>query len=71
MLTDQDLKKIGSLLEPMKKDISGIKQELVPIKKDIVRIRKDQKTIVNFFDREYLDLRERVEVIGRHLNIGL
>lgn len=58
-------------LEPMKKDIAGIKGELVPIKKDIVEIRKDQKTIVSFFDTEYLDLRDRVEVIERRLNIGL
>ncbi|MFH1841114.1 MAG: hypothetical protein ABH807_03105 [Candidatus Shapirobacteria bacterium] len=83
MLTGQDLKKIDGLftkrigeefkreLDPIKKDIAGIKHELEPMKKDIVKIRKDQKTIVNFFDREYLDLRERVDVIERRLNIGL
>ena len=67
----KDISSIKGELEPMKKDILGIKRELVPIKKDIVKIRKDQTTIINFFDREYLDLRERVEVIERRLNIGL
>lgn len=71
MLTNQDLKKIENILTPTKNDITSIKQELEPIKKDIVKIRKDQTTIINFFDREYLDLRERVEVIERRLNIGL
>jgi len=79
MLTGQDLKKIDGLLikrigeeiAPIKKDIAGIKRDLDPMKKDIVKIRKDLKTTINFFDREYLDLRERVEVIERRLNIGL
>lgn len=46
-----------------------IKRELKPIKADIVKIRKDMKTIVNFFDREYLDLRQRVDKIEEHLGL--
>jgi hypothetical protein len=65
MLTNQDIKKIDGLFS------KRIGEELAPIKKDIVKIRKDQNTIVNFFDKEYLDLRERVEVIERRLSIGI
>lgn len=47
-----------------------VKEELVPIKEDITHIRKDIKTIVNYFDREYLNLRKRVERIEDHLNLS-
>lgn len=45
-------------------------RKLKPIKDDIVQIRKDQKLIVRFFDREYLDLRKRVEKIESLLKIA-
>ena len=44
---------------------------LKPIKDDIAHIRKDIKTMVNFFDREYLDLRKRVERIETHLRLSV
>ena len=53
----------------IKKDIVIMKKDITQTKKDIVQIRKDQKLITNFFDREYLDLRERVERIERHLGL--
>ncbi len=65
MLTDSDLKKIDGLVA------KRIKQEVKPIKEDIAQIRKDVKVVVNFFDREYLDLRKRVERIEAHLKLSV
>ena len=87
MLTDNDLKKIGQVvdekiekrLKPIKDDMASlgqvvdekIEKRLKPIKDDIAQIRKDMKTLVNFFDREYLELRKRVERIEAHLKISV
>jgi hypothetical protein len=46
-----------------------IQKELKPIKADIVKIRKDIGIIVSIFDRKYLELRQRVEKIEKHLNL--
>lgn len=70
MLTKKDLQliravvreEIGAELEPIKKDIKTIKS-------DIVHIRKDSKTVVNFFDKEYLDLRNRIERLEEILKL--
>lgn len=34
------------------------------------KIQKDQKTIVNYFDREYLVLKKDVDLIKSHLNVS-
>lgn len=67
MLTDSDLKKIGSLIDVRVGDI--VDNKLKPIKADIAEIRKDVKGIVAFFDSEYLGLRSRIERIEEHLNL--
>ena len=75
MLTDSDLKKIGQIVDDKingaidKKVGNLIDQKLKPIKQDVAEIRKDIKSIVNFFDDEYLELRTRVERIEEHLNL--
>jgi hypothetical protein len=62
-------------VKPIKDDIGQIrknfatKKNLESIKDDVAEIRKDVKTVVSFFDREYLDLRKRVEKIEEHLKI--
>jgi len=33
-------------------------KKLKPIKQDIAQIRKDNKTLISFFDKEYLNLRK-------------
>ncbi len=58
--------KTGSVIE---KAVTPIKKDMQTLKSDMTRIRKDIKTIVNFFDTEYLDLRKRVERIEEHLNL--
>lgn len=67
---DQLSSEAKSLRTEIKEDTKSIiKLELKTIKEDIEKIRKDAKTIVNFFDREYLELRERVERIENFLKI--
>lgn len=53
------------------KELPAINKDIKSVKKDVVQIRTDVKTIVNFFDREYLDLRTRVERIEEHLHLPL
>ncbi len=40
------------------------------MQKDISQIRSDQKAIISFFDKEFIELVTRVENIERHLGIG-
>jgi len=69
MLTKNDLSQFGEVVD--KKIENRFKVELKPIKEDIAHIRKDVKTVINYFDREYLQLRKRVERIEAHLNLSV
>jgi len=66
MLTSTDLEKIGNLvtkkIEPLSKDVKTIKS-------DIVHIRRDINMVIGAFDREYLDLRKRIDRIEDHLQL--
>ncbi len=80
MLTKNDLQQIQSIVKTevqqetkrivQKETRKIVREELVPIKKYIAQIRNDMKTIANFFDREYLELRKRVERIEEHLYLS-
>lgn len=74
MLTKSDLKaldeKLDQKLDPIKKDITEMRKDITVMRKDITEIRKDSKTIVNYFDNEYLELRTRVERIERIMNLS-
>mgnify|MGYP001001382635 FL=1 len=63
MLTQEDIQKIDEVFS------KRLKGEIKPIQEDVSKIRKDIKTIVNFFDQEYLSLRNRVERIEEHLGL--
>jgi len=52
MLTKSDLSQIQKIVNTESKKV--ITQELKPMKEDIIQIRKNIKTIVNYFDKEYL-----------------
>ena len=73
MLSNDDLKKIGEVVDRRIEEKVGpiIEKQLRPVKEDISHIRKEIKVIVGFFDREYLDLRKRVERIEAHLNLAV
>ena len=63
MLAQEDIQQIDEVFS------KRLKLELKPIQEDVTKIRKDIKTIVNFFDQEYLSLRNRVERIEEHLGL--
>lgn len=77
MLTKTDLKQIDNLISrrlqntTTKDDLKYLatKQDLKSIKSDIAKIRKDIDVIIALFDREYINLRKRVEKIEEHLGI--
>jgi hypothetical protein len=81
MLNQQDLdqfktivaEEIGKKTIPIEnlidKKTSALEKDVGSIKTDIARIRKDINSIINFFDRDYLELRGRVERIETHLGI--
>lgn len=62
----------GSIFRNMltKDDLVQIKKIVDPIKKDVAQTRKDVKVLIAYFDREYVDLRKRVERIEDHLGIS-
>lgn len=59
MLTQNDLRQIGELMD----------KKLKPVKKDIKEIRKSVNIIADYFDREALSLYSRVNRIERHLKL--
>ena len=82
MLTKNDLSQIGEIVQNetrkivqvetrkiVQEEIAPLKKDIKTLKSDVTEIRKDIKKIVNFFDREYLELRNRVENIEQHLGI--
>lgn len=83
MLTKNDLSQIENIVEKrtrkivqeetrkiVREEIEPVKSEIRTIKKDIAKIRADIKVIISFFDREYLELRTRVERIKAHLGLS-
>ncbi len=44
-----------------KTDFDQIKKIVEPIKRDVSQTRKDVKVLISYFDREYADLRKRIE----------
>ena len=65
-LTDQDLAAIDKIvtkrLEPVANDVKSLK-------KDMLKVKKDLKTTINFFDKEHLTLKKRVEKTESRLGI--
>ncbi len=52
-----------------KNDLDQIKKIIEPIKRDVAQTRKDVKVLIAYFDREYVDLRKRIELIENHLGL--
>ncbi len=84
MLTNDDLKNIGSLfdqkLEPIQTELMGIgdliDEKLEPVKRDLRKIRadvsqtkRDVNLIIEVFDEEDIKLRHRVEAIEDKVGI--
>lgn len=80
MLTNQDINLIKEAIRgeikpletrfgTLEMRIEGLEDDMNKIQKNISRIQKDQKMIINFFDHEGLNLRNRVEYIEKILKI--
>jgi predicted nucleic acid-binding Zn-ribbon protein len=54
----------------LKTEISEVKKDVKTLKKDVSEIRGDIKTLIAYFDRDYVDLRRRVERIEDHLDLS-
>ena len=84
MLTNNDLKQIQKLLNPIQIDVSGLKQDMTVVKndvksltktsksiqKDISKIKEDQKIIIVHFDQDINSLEKRADRIEMHLAIA-
>ncbi|OGM03216.1 hypothetical protein A2115_02820 [Candidatus Woesebacteria bacterium GWA1_41_8] len=65
MLSKKDINQIDTVFA------ERLKQDLKPVKSDITKIRKDIDVMLSMFDREYLEIRKRIERIEEHLNLPL
>ena len=84
MLTKDDLSQVEKIIEPIEKDVSalkidftGMKKDIAIMKKDISTLKKDTaetrndiKTLIAYFDRDYIGLRKRVDRIEEKLGIS-
>lgn len=63
MLTKGDLNQIQGVIKseikPLAKDIGTLKKDIVTLKKDAAQTRNDVKTLISYFDREYVELRKK------------
>lgn len=53
----------------IQKDIRTLTNRVKSLEIITNRIQKDIKSIINFFDKEFLQLRKRVEKVEEHLNL--
>lgn len=71
MLTKTDLNQIRLVVrEEVTDEVKNqLKKTLEPIKKDVAQTRKDVKVLIAYFDREYVELRKRIDRIEDHLGL--
>lgn len=60
---------ITSLGKELKKELDPLKKDVKGLRSDVTKIRKDIDVVISLFDREYVDLRDRVARIEEHLNL--
>jgi hypothetical protein len=66
MLTKSDLKNIGDIVQ---NEIQPVRRDIKTLKTDVTKIRKDMNMVLGYLDKEYIDLRKRVERIEEHLGL--
>lgn len=77
MLTKSDLDQIRGIIKeeikkeikPLKRDIAVLKQDVKGLKRDVKTIKRDMNIIISTFDNEYMNPRQRVNRIEKHLGI--
>jgi predicted nucleic acid-binding Zn-ribbon protein len=64
-----DVSNLKQDMTGLKQGVSKLQKDISDVKKDVTKIRKDTDLILSFVDREYLDLRKRVDRIETHLHL--
>jgi len=65
----KDLSGIKKDLTDVKEDLSGIKKDLTDVKKRVKKIEKTVDVVIDQFDREIVGTQKRVLRIENHLNL--
>lgn len=66
MLRKSDLQKISNVIA---NEIQPVKSDIKTLKTDVTKIRKDMNVVLGYLDKEYIDLRKRVERIEEHFGL--
>ena len=53
----------------IQKDVHTVKDRIKNLEIAIRKIQKNIKSIVSFFDKEYLNMRQRIEHVEEHVNL--
>ncbi len=61
---------VASEVSPLKKDIDILKKNIGTLQKDVKKIDKKLDQTINFFDKEHLELKDRVKTAERQLGIS-
>ena len=69
MLTKNDFSQIRGIVQEETRKI--VQEEIAPIKKSLAKIDKKLVDTINFFDKEQLELKDRVKTIERQVGIPL
>lgn len=72
-MNTNELKQIAELLDkrlnPIDQKLDGLQKDIRVAKKDLAETRNDVKVLISYFDREYVNLRKRIEAIEERLGI--
>jgi peptidoglycan hydrolase CwlO-like protein len=74
---EKDMRSVKSDVGTLKKDVSTLKSDVGTLKKDVSTLKRDMaetrndiKTLIAYFDRDYVNLRIRIDRIEEHLGIS-
>ncbi len=71
MLTKNDLHQIRNIVqEEISVEVAPLKKDVTEIKKVVKKIQKDVAFHANYFDKEHLELKDRVKTAERQLGIS-
>lgn len=63
MLTEDDLRKIGEIID------QKVEVRLKPVKKDIKKLNKNQDVMLSMLDREQMMQSRRIKRLEKHLGL--
>lgn len=54
----------------VREEVTDLKKDIKILQKDVSKIQKDINTVISHFDNEYVELRQRVNKIEKHVGIA-